>query len=504
MSDRPRDLRQLERAAALRPVLADCLAHDFAAFAKRAWGVLHPTSQLIWSWHYDYLCELLTLARLRKILRAIINVPPRTLKSTLISVMFPVWVWTSEPECNFIMASHSMDLSTDLSLKRRRLIQSDWFRNLWGHKFQLAADRNQAAHFTNDRFGSMIATSVGASVLGHGGSIGILDDPTTVAQALSVRERTVANNWFDNTYRSRLDDPATGAMIIVMQRLHELDVTGYLLEREPGIWQHVCIPLVAEQDEVWTFPASGRVVVRKEGEVLMPERFPPSVVDELRSRELIFAGQYQQRPVPLEGNLIKRSQIRYYGGIDTVTGLPDETLPETFDFKLISVDCAFKDSSTADYTAIGVIGVKGRKRYVLNIVNQRLDAGATEAEIRRQRDVHRPIRAVLVEDKANGPAIIERLKANIPGVVPIQPQGGKTSRMFAAAAEWQAADWYVARNAAWTEPFIEQITTFPVCRHDDMVDMMTQASVWLLRRPRGGWRMTNAFDSRIVYYDFTY
>ena len=504
MSDRPPDLRQLERAAALRPVLADCLAHDFGAFVRRAWGVLNPASQLTWSWHYEYLCELLTLVRQRKILRLITNVPPRTLKSTLISVMFPVWLWTSEPQHNFLTASHSMDLSTELSLKRRWLIQSEWFQALWGHKFQLAADRNQAAQFTNDRFGTMIATSLWASVLGHGGNTLIFDDPTTVAQALSATERSSANNCIDNTFRSRLDDPATGAIILVMQRLHELDATGYLLEREPGIWRHVCIPLVAEHDENWIFPISGRVVVRKAGEVLMPERFPPSVVDELRSRELVFAGQYQQRPVPLEGNMIKRQQVRYYGGIDPATGLPDETLPETFDFKLISVDCSFKDSATADYTAIGIIGVKGRKRYVLNIVNQRLDAGATEAEIRRQRDVHRPVRAVLVEDKANGPAVIERLKANIPGVVPIQPQGGKTSRMFAAAAEWQAADWYVARNAAWTEPFIEQITTFPACRHDDMVDMMTQASVWLLQRPRGGWRMTNAFDSRIVYYDNTY
>ena len=115
---------------------------------------------------------------------------------------------------------------------------------------------------------------------------------------------------------------------------------------------------------------------------------------------------------------------------------------------------------------------------------QRLDAAATEAEIRRQREVHRPVSAVLVEDKANGPAIIQRLKVNVPGVIEIDPQGGKTARMYAAAAEWQAGDWYVSRNAAWTEPFIDQITMFPAARHDDMVDAMTQAAAWLLRTPR--------------------
>src|SRR5229473_5974869 len=130
-----------------------------------------------------------------------------------------------------------------------------------------------------------------------------------------------------------------------------------------------------------------------------------------------------------------------------------------------------------------VIGVKGRRRFLLNVVNAHLDAAATEAEIRRQRDVHRPVCAVLIEDKANGPAVIQRLKVNVPGVVAINPQGGKVARMFAAAPEWQAGDWYVDRNAAWTEPFVEQITVFPNSAHDDMADMMSQASAWLLQRP---------------------
>ena len=110
-----------------------------------------------------------------------------------------------------------------------------------------------------------------------------------------------------------------------------------------------------------------------------------------------------------------------------------------------------------------------------------LDAFATEAEIRRHREAHRPVGAVIVEDKANGPPVIQRLRVNVPGVVEINPQGGKVARMFAVAAEWQAGDWYVDRNAAWTEPFIHQITMFPSAAHDDMADMMSQASAWLCR-----------------------
>ena len=148
-----------------------------------------------------------------------------------------------------------------------------------------------------------------------------------------------------------------------MQSLHELDPTGYLLEQEPGVWTHVRIPLEAEEDETWTFPISGKIIQRLKGGILTPERFLSATVEQLRGRRLTWAGQYQQSPAPLGGNLIKRSEVRYYGGIDPRTGQPDETLPASFDMKIISVDAAFKDLATSDYVAIGVIGVKGRKRY---------------------------------------------------------------------------------------------------------------------------------------------
>lgn len=486
----------LQRAVALRVLLAHRLASDLASFVKKAWAVLNPTRPLIWSWHYDYLCEMLTLVKQRRVRRLIINIPPRTLKSTLVTIFFPSWVWITEPQHNFLTASYSLDLSTEHSVTRRSLLQSPWFQRLFGDRFRLAGDRNQVAQYANDKRGAMIATSVGATAMGRGCDTAILDDPVSADQAMSDAERTTANRWIDATLRSRLNDPASGAIIDVAQRLHELDATGFLLEQEPGVWTHVRIPLEAEEDETWTFPISGRVLHRKAGDILMPERFPSATVEQLKGRRLTFAGQYQQSPAPLGGNLIKRNEVRYYGGIDPRTGQPDETLPTSFDMKLISVDCAFKDVATSDYVAIGVIGVKGRKRFVLNVVNKHLDAAATEAEIRRQRDAHRPISAVLVEDKANGPAVTQRLKANVPGVIEINPEGGKIARMFAAAPEWQAGDWYVDRNAAWTEPFIEQITMFPNARNDDQADMMSQASAWLMRRDIPTVQIYNAFTGR--------
>jgi predicted phage terminase large subunit-like protein len=497
--NRPNSSLLLERAEAMRPLLADRLAHDFSAFVKQAWRVLHPNRRLIWSWHYDLLCELLTMVKERRLLRLIVNVPPRTLKSTLITITYPVWVWLTEPDHNFMTASYSLELSTEHSLMRRKLLQSEWFQRLWGDSLQMSADCNQAAQFMNDRGGQMIATSVGGSSWGRGCDTAILDDPLSADQAQSDTERTKANRWIDGTLRSRLNDPATGAIILVMQRLHELDPTGFLLEQEPGIWTLIRIPLEAEDDERWVFPLSGRVVERRRGEILQPERFTPAVVNEKRGRRLIYAAQCQQRPAPAEGNLIKRPEVMYYGGIDPKTGQPDDPLPQRFDLTVISVDCAFKDLANSDFVAIMVIGVKARKRYVLDIVNSHLDAAATEAEIRRQWKMHFPIRAVLVEDRANGPAVIQRLKLNLPGIIAINPQGGKTARMQAVAPEWQARDWFVDRRAPWTEPFIEQITTFPNARNDDMCDSMSQAASWLLQRPTQGVRISHAFTGEILF-----
>ena len=342
----------LELTRALRPLFAKGLANDLADFAKSAWPILQPGRPLTWSWHYDYLCELLVLVKRRELRRLIINVPPRTLKSTLVTIIYPVWVWLTEPGHHFLTASYSLDLSAEHSGKRRNLLQSAWFRGLWGDLFRLSGGRNRVEQFTNNQGGQMISTSVGATVMGRGCDTAILDDAVSANQALSDAERTTANNWIDSTLRSRLNDPANGAIILVMQRLHELDPAGFLLEQEPEVWTHIRIPLEAEEDETWKFPISGRVVQRKKGEILMPERFPRATVEQLRSRRLVFASQYQQRPAPVEGNLIKRSEVRFYGGIDPRTGQLDEKLPTSFDMKVISVDCAFKDLATSDYVAI--------------------------------------------------------------------------------------------------------------------------------------------------------
>lgn len=461
--------------------------NDLSEFFKAAWKILEPGRDLDWSFHYELFAEYLWLAREKKFKEhypdadgLIFNVPPRTAKSTLITVCFPVWCWIKDPTRRFMCASYSGDLSTEHSLKRRTLITSPWFLGFWGDRFALRGDQNLKTHFDNDKTGQMIATSVTGTATGKGGDVLIPDDPLNPDQAASDTERKSANDWLDNTLSSRRNDPANDLIIMVMQRLHELDCTGYVLKQNPKGWVHLSIPLEAEKDERWVGPISGKVWTRKKGEVLQPKRYPTKTIETMKIKRLVWAGQYQQRPAPLEGNMIKRADVRYYGGVDPHTAVRDRELPawEEFDCILTSTDCSFKELDTSDYVANICVGVKGPDRFVLDLTVQHLDAPSTETLILRKR-VEYHASWSLVEDKANGSAVISKLKKSIPGVIEVNPMGSKISRMFAVCGEWQTGNWYVDRNAAWCEPFVSSICMFPGAEYDDDTDAMTQAGVWI-------------------------
>jgi predicted phage terminase large subunit-like protein len=481
------------------------LASSFAEFAKAAWPILEPGNELSWSWHYDMIAEYLMLCVQKKIRRLIINIPPRTLKSLFVTIMFPVWVWTLDRENedgsfvslakeSFVCASYAQGLSEEHSVKRRRLIESAWFQNRWGEKVYLQKDQNQKSKFQNNMLAQMYATSVGGTLTGMGGNYLIVDDAIKPDEVASEPVLASLHTWFNNTWRSRLNNPAEDVMIIVEQRTGELDLTGHCMETdikrvEQGgkpEWTVLCVPLEADEEAVdpktltqrFIYPISGTIKDRPLGDVLQPERFTPDVVSAWKVLRTIWCTQYQGRPTPLEGNLIKHADIRYYGGIDSVSGKHDRDLPTRFDLILTSTDATFKDATTSDFVCVGTIGVKGPDRYILEVTTNHLDAPATEKEINRQRTKWRA-RHHLIEDKANGPAIIASMRKKVPGVIPVDPQGGKLSRMYAVCGEWQSGNWYVDRNAAWTGPFIDHITKFPGIRHDDDVDMMTQAGVYI-------------------------
>lgn len=465
------------------------LEADLSLFARAAWPVLEPGVALEWSWHYDLICEYLTLVFERKIRRLIINISPRTGKSLFCSVIFPSWIWTKQNTHNITCASYSASLSTEHSVKRRSLIESEWYQERWGERVRMARDQNEKTKFKNTAMAQMIATSVGGTSRGIGGDTMILDDGMDTKQVSSDAQTLTTHNWFDGTWLGRLNDLATGAHIIMEQRTGERDVTGHCLDADDILekagnareWTHLAVPLVCENEpETYKYPISGKVKVREVGDVLQPKRFPPAVVASLQARRLVYATQYQQHPSPLEGNMIKRADIRYYNGRDPKTSEPDPLLPDKFDLILISADCAFKDEKTSDFVAIGAIGVKGPNRYPLEITNAHLDLPATETEILRMQ-AHYRAQVVLVEDKANGSAVIKSIRRKISGVVAIEPEGGKMVRMAAACGSFQSNNWFFPRNSAWTELAIEQLTKFPAAKYDDVADLITQAETYIAR-----------------------
>lgn len=458
-------------------------------FVQDAWSLLEPVSVLQWNWHLGLICDYLTLIQRGEFKKKcgqlegiIFNVPPRTMKSLLITVFFPIWVWTVDPSRRFMFASYSEKLSTQHSIFRRRVIESDWYQKNWKDVFTLSRDQNVKSHYENSRRGVMFSTGMQATATGMGGDVLIFDDPLNPEQAISQVEREAVNLRFDTTFRSRINNPATGVKIIIMQRLHELDLTGHVLARESGRWEHVSLPAIAPKDHTWKFPSSRRIHKQKAGSLLWSQRLSESFLQgqRLGMGSWAFNGQYQQSPAPLEGGIIKRQWVRFY-----------RQLPEHFDFMVQSWDCTFSGGSDNDFVAGQVWARSGGKYYMLPYRTcERLDFGPTMAAIKSCHAKFPLAHAILIEDKANGPAIISELQKEISGVVAINPEGGKVARAQATAPLWEAGSIELPDpqvfGCPWMEDYLHSICTFPKAAHDDDMDSTSQALIYMRSRLGGG------------------
>jgi predicted phage terminase large subunit-like protein len=404
------------------------------------------------------------------------------MKSLLITVFFPIWVWTTDPSRRFMFVSYSEKLSTQHSIFRRSIIESEWYQKKWGGVFTLSRDQNVKSHYGNSHRGVMFSTGMQATATGMGGDILIFDDPLNPEQAISQVEREAVNLRFDTTFRSRINDPATGVKIIIMQRLHELDLTGHVLARESGRWKHVSLPAIAPKDQPWKFPKSKKVVNQKAGELLWSARLPQSFLDSQRvgMGSWAFNGQYQQTPAPLDGGIIKRQWVRFY-----------RQMPEKFEFMVQSWDCTFSGGQENDFVAGQVWARSGGKYFMLPYrTYDRLDFGPTMSAIKACHAKYPQAHAVLIEDKANGPAIISELQKEIAGVVAVNPEGGKLARAQATAPLWESGSIELPDpqifGCNWIEDYLHNICTFPKAAHDDDVDATSQALIYMRSRLGGG------------------
>jgi predicted phage terminase large subunit-like protein len=456
-------------------------------FTKNSWGTIEPGRDFYDNWHIDAISDHLQAVVEGDIKRLIINIPPRHMKSISVAVALPAWTWTIQPEKKFLYASYAGSLSIRDSVKCRRLIDSRWYKEHFGEAFKLTTDQNQKQRFENDRTGQRIATSVDGALTGEGGDIIIIDDPHNVREAESSTVREGVLEWWDQAMQTRLNDPKTGAFIIIMQRVHETDLTGHILRNEYNDWDHLCLP--ARYEIGHPTPTKSKLGFTdprtKEGELLWPERIDVKTLDSLEKSlgSYASAGQLQQRPMPKGGGILKAEWWVPWEKND---------LPE-IEYVLQSWDTAFSTKEKTSYSARTTWGVFKERGMTCAIVLEMWYDRVTYPELRKlAQEAYQDWQpdAVLIEKKASGQSLLQDLRmAGIP-VLEYMPDRDKEARAHASSALLEDGRIYFPFDKKWAKNLIDICASFPATDNDDIVDTCTQA--WL--RLRKGWFVTHSED----------
>lgn len=453
--------------------------HTFLKFY--AWPILQPGTPFVDNWHIGAICEHLEAVKMGQIKRLLINMPFRMLKSTIVSQSFPAWEWVDAPHIQYLTASYAKDVATRDAVDSRRIIESYEYQTAWGDKFEMTSDQNVKSRYENDKRGSRIITSTDAAGTGFGGNRIIIDDPVSAKEADSEVSRAAAIEWYKGTASTRLNNPKEDAIIATHQRLHVNDLTGYILAEENG-WEHLVLPMRFDRTLAKTTSLGFKDPRTQEGELLSPKRLDEATVTEMEHRMGSYhtAAQLQQNPASREGSIF---QVKYWNFYH----VPPSQQAQSMDEIIWSWDMTFKDTDGSDFVAGHCIGRKGADKYLLHRVNAQLSFTKSKTSLanERQRFLNKTI-AILVEDKANGPAIIDALKESIPALTPITPQGGKIARAYAIQPQHEAGNFYLPSPTMpgfeWVNKFVDTFASFPGVPNDDDIDAWTQGVHWFTTR----------------------
>jgi predicted phage terminase large subunit-like protein len=474
----------LSRPNLIQEIDKELATRSLQEFIRQAWPVLQPATPFVSGWHIDALCEHLEAITYGQIRNLLINIPPRHMKSLTVSVFWPCWEWIRCPERRWLYASYAESLSLRDSRHCRLLILSPWYQRHWRDVFVLTEDQNEKRRFENNKTGYRIASSVGGANTGEGGDRIVCDDPHNVKEAESDAARKGVCDWYDQVMSTRVNDPKTAAKVIIMQRVHAADLSGHVLAQ--GGYEHLCLPAEYEGSKGMT--AIGWRDPRKEaGDLLWPARFGPLEIADLKLRlgSYAAAGQLQQRPSPAEGGIFKRAWWRRYVEL---RNLHECVMVQSWDL-------AFKDTSNSSFV-VGQVWARSDAYFCLvDQIRAKLTFPETLRAFRELTARYPMCTVKLVEDKANGPALIQTLQREIPGIVPVQPDGSKEARAHAISWLVEAGNVYLPQTSAapWVEDFIEECAAFPKGAYSDQVDCCTQALSRLLH----GWPE----EGVISYYD---
>lgn len=455
-------------------LLIELCRHDFTAFLRKGWPWISGGEPLDWNWHLDAICYRLERIEEGEILRLLINLPPRNGKSKTVSVLWVAWRLGRDPTLNFVCVSYSNELSGKMARDCRTVMEAPWYREIFPGTV-ISKTRSAAWDFETTRGGGRLATSVTGTLTGRGGDIIILDDVIKPEEANSQTTREAVNDWFRSTLASRLNDKRSGAILCVMQRLHEHDLSGMLLEQ--GGWDHLAIPAIATEDRSIIL-ASGGVHRMREGDVLHPSREPREVLEELKIAmgSYTFEAQYQQQPLPAEGNLYKREWLK-------VT--PPEAEAEEYGEIVQSWDTAIKTGSSNDYSVCITARVIRNEVHLLDVWRGKLEfPGLLRKAVELAQNRRGP--TILIEDRASGQQLIQALRAGdwhgVPNPIGRNPELDKYSRAAGVSSIAEAGQLFLPKNAHWLDDFTKELLAFPSTRHDDQVDALSQLLAWVRTR----------------------
>jgi predicted phage terminase large subunit-like protein len=491
MDARQPDMVALERELGRR---------SLRTYLEMVWPLIEPARPFVANWHHDVICDHLEALSRREFTRLCINIPPGCTKSILCSVVWPTWTWTYRPSEKWITASYSERIARRDAMRSRAVLMSPWWRQRWGDMWQPNPHAWTTAEYRNSEAGFRFAVTVGGGVTGEHADAQLVDDPIKPLDARGARVDTVGlescREWWDETMATRVVDPATTVRCIIMQRLHERDLSAHVLGT--GTYVHLNLPMEYEGRCVITVPHACSVPKddqgqeleptplgfrdgRKEGDLLWPAKFPADVLpirrEELGSRAT--AAQDQQRPVPAGGGVFKRDWVQHWTHFPKGSGVQ----------WLQSWDCAFKGTADSDWVVGQVWVRKQAEYYLVDQVRDRMTFTETcKAIVALSAKWPKAVRK-LVEDKANGSAVIDVLRKKVSGLVPITPEGGKLARAHAIEPLWEARNVYIPdpQRAPWVHDFVQELVGFTgdEGRPDDQVDGMTQALVYLHAKSAG-------------------
>ena len=361
-----KELTQEDRFKLFNLGLQNKLAH----FLHMVFLTLNPSEKYLHNWHIDAMCEYLHAVHRGDIKRLIINIPPRYMKSLICSIAFPAWVMGNNPTQKFIVGSYKQELSEKLSMDCRQIMQSDWFKTAFP-LCEIAKDQNQKKKFQTTKQGHRIATSPTGGITGEGADYIIVDDPQNPKEAASDVERIRAINWFQQTLISRLNNAKEGRILLIMQRLHEDDLTGELLKKDFG-YEHLDLQIMATRPQHIMIGSFDKHV--KEHEILHEARHGEKEIEQMRKEmgEYAFAGQYLQNPAPIGGGVFKQEWLRYYDLPAQQDDLRD--FLSTMNIYILC-DPAHEQKKTSDYSAIMVVGANyDNNIYLIDIFRDRYTA----------------------------------------------------------------------------------------------------------------------------------